>query len=111
MTDILSTFIALFPVTLAQSLILGFVVLAIMIPFRILSFPDLTSEGAFPLGGVVCTVSLVAGLPPLLAVALIAKEAAGCMGGVLCLPMASARSPDLSMLARQKWHKACWLNV
>ncbi len=79
MTDILSTFIALFPVTLAQSLILGFVVLAIMIPFRILSFPDLTSEGAFPLGGVVCTVSLVAGLPPLLAVVLAC--AAGFLAG------------------------------
>lgn len=49
--DILNAWIALIPVTLAQSLILSFVVLAVMLPFRILSFPDLTSEGAYPLGG------------------------------------------------------------
>ena len=55
-----ASFIALVPVTLAQSLILAFVVLGIMIPFRMLSFPDLTSEGAFPLGGCVCGVLMAA---------------------------------------------------
>ncbi|MGO4836618.1 ABC transporter permease, partial [Rhizobiaceae sp. 2RAB30] len=39
---ILSSFVSLIPVTLAQSLILAFVVLGIMIPFRTLNFPDLT---------------------------------------------------------------------
>ncbi|RUM99294.1 ABC transporter permease [Pseudaminobacter arsenicus] len=75
-----ASFISLIPVTLAQSLILGFVVLGIMIPFRMLSFPDLTSEGAFPLGGCVCGVLLAAGASPLtaIAVALIAGFAAGC---------------------------------
>lgn len=68
MNEIFSTFIALIPVTLAQSLILSFVVLAIMIPFRILSFPDLTSEGAYPLGGVVCTVAMLSGIPALFAI-------------------------------------------
>ena len=63
--DILNAWIALIPVTLAQSLILSFVVLAVMLPFRILAFPDLTSEGAYPLGCCFCSVSLVAGLPPL----------------------------------------------
>ncbi|MEQ9245127.1 MAG: ABC transporter permease, partial [Nitratireductor sp.] len=33
----LTSFVALIPVTLAQSLILGFVVAGIMIPFRMLS--------------------------------------------------------------------------
>ncbi len=66
----LSSFISLIPVTLAQSLILGFVVAGIMIPFRMLSFPDLTSEGAFPLGGCVCGVAMAAGFSPLIAIAL-----------------------------------------
>lgn len=76
----LASFIALIPVTLAQSLILSFVVLGIMIPFRMLSFPDLTSEGAFPLGGCVCGVLLAAGASPLvgIAVALLAGFLAGC---------------------------------
>lgn len=76
----LTSFIALIPVTLAQSLILAFVVLGIMIPFRMLNFPDLTSEGAFPLGGCVCGVLLAAGTPAILAiaVAVLAGFVAGC---------------------------------
>lgn len=75
-----ASFIALVPVTLAQSLILAFVVLGIMIPFRMLSFPDLTSEGAFPLGGCVCGVLMAAGMSPLPAIliALSAGFVAGC---------------------------------
>ncbi|OJV03973.1 MAG: ABC transporter permease [Shinella sp. 65-6] len=75
-----ASFLSLIPVTLAQSLILAFVVLGIMIPFRMLSFPDLTSEGAFPLGGCVCGVLMAAGMSPLaaIAVALLAGFAAGC---------------------------------
>ena len=75
-----TSFVVLVPVTLAQSLILAFVVLGIMIPFRMLSFPDLTSEGAFPLGGCVCGVLMAAGMSPLSAIliALIAGFVAGC---------------------------------
>ena len=77
---IFETFVQLVPVTLAQSLILAFVVLGIMIPFRTLNFPDLTSEGAFPLGGCVCGVLLAGGAAPLTAIliALVAGFAAGC---------------------------------
>ncbi|MGF7007644.1 ABC transporter permease [Aminobacter sp. BE322] len=77
---VFTSFIALIPVTLAQSLILAFVVLGIMIPFRTLNFPDLTSEGAFPLGGCVCGVLLAAGTSPLTAIAaaIIAGFLAGC---------------------------------
>lgn len=77
--DILSAYIALIPVTLAQSLILSFLALAIMIPFRVLSFPDMTSEGAYPLGGCVCAVALVGGLSPF--PALLAAAAAGFLAG------------------------------
>ena len=78
--EVLTSFVAIMPVTLAQSLILAFVVLGIMIPFRMLNFPDLTSEGAFPLGGCVCGVLLAAGVSPLtcIAVAFAAGFAAGC---------------------------------
>lgn len=78
--NILTSFVSLVPVTLAQSLILAFVVLGIMIPFRMLNFPDLTSEGAFPLGGCVCGVLLAAGVsaPFAIGVALIAGFIAGC---------------------------------
>ncbi|WP_027051868.1 ABC transporter permease [Mesorhizobium erdmanii] len=78
--DVLTSFVAIIPVTLAQSLILAFVVLGIMIPFRMLNFPDLTSEGAFPLGGCVCGVLLAAGASPLVAimVAFAVGFAAGC---------------------------------
>ncbi len=67
--EILTSFVSIIPVTLAQSLLLAFVVLGIMIPFRMLNFPDLTSEGAFPLGGCVCGVLLAAGASPLIAIA------------------------------------------
>ncbi len=74
------SFVSLVPVTLAQSFILAFVVLGIMIPFRMLSFPDLTSEGAFPLGGCVCGVLMAAGMSPVVAIlaALLAGFFAGC---------------------------------
>ena len=82
-----SSFISLIPVTLAQSFILSFVVLGIMIPFRMLSFPDLTSEGAFPLGGCVCGILLAAGVaPPLaIAVAFVVGLAAGCCTAIIHL--------------------------
>ena len=84
---VLSSFAWLLPVTLAQSLILSFVPLAIMIPFRILNFQDMTSEGAFPLGGCVCAVSMTAGFHPLLALALgtLAGFAAGCCTALIHL--------------------------
>ena len=80
MMDILSSFVNLVPVTLAQSLLYGFVALGIMIPFRLLSFPDLTCEGAFPLGGCLCAALLVAGVAPVLSmiIAILAGVLAGC---------------------------------
>lgn len=87
LTGILSSFWTLIPVTLAQSLLLAFVVLGIMIPFRLLSFPDLTSEGSFPLGGCVCGIALAAGINPLLAIlmAVIAGMIAGCCTALIHL--------------------------
>ena len=72
MPDVLLSFINLIPVTIAQSLIVAFVVLGIMIPFRLLGFPDLTSEGAYPLGGCVTGVLIASGHDPVFALAVAA---------------------------------------
>ena len=75
----ISVFINLVPVTLVQSLIYSFVALAIMIPFRTLSLPDLTMEGSFPLGGCLVAAVLTAGLDPWSSTAL--AIAAGFLAG------------------------------
>ena len=82
-----TSYVALVPVTLAQSLILAFVVMGIMIPFRTLHFPDLTSEGAYPLGGCVAGVLIAAGVNPALAIiaALLCGFAAGCCTALIHL--------------------------
>lgn len=79
MTAILSAYYNLIPITLLQGVIYAFVALAIMIPFRLLSFPDLTAEGSFPLGASVTAAMLAAGLEPISAtlLALVAGFAAG----------------------------------
>jgi putative ABC transport system permease protein len=75
--DILLRFYELVPVTLAQSLIYAFVAFGVMLPFRLLSFPDLTSEGSFPIGGCVAGAMIAAGFSPPLAIL------AGTFGGFL----------------------------
>lgn len=50
-----------------QGLLLAIIAFGIMIPFRFLNFPDLTAEGAYPLGGAVCASLLVADMPQILA--------------------------------------------
>src|SRR4051812_46175396 len=77
--DVLWGFWNLIPITLVQSVLYAFVALGVMIPFRILSIPDITSEGAFPLGGCLAAVLLVAGVHPIVATVLAA--AAGFFAG------------------------------
>ncbi len=62
-----------------QGLALAFVAIGVMIPFRLLNFPDLTAEGAYPLGGAVCASLLLLGIHPILAV-LLSAIAAGTVG-------------------------------
>ena len=65
-----------------------------------LSFPDLTSEGAFPLGGCVCGVLLAAGASPLTAIAvrpagrLCRRLLHGLHPSALPHPHAARRHPD-----------------
>ncbi|MCW1933053.1 ABC transporter permease [Pararhodobacter zhoushanensis] len=67
--DILQLFWNLVPVTLVQGLTYALIALAIMIPFRILSVPDLSSEGVFPLAAAVAAALLSAGAHPFIATA------------------------------------------
>lgn len=87
MIDFLSSFGNLVPVTIAQSLLYGFVALGIMIPFRLLNFPDLTSEGAFPFGGCLCAALIASGVSPLAAtpLAVAGGFAAGCATALIHL--------------------------
>jgi putative ABC transport system permease protein len=64
---------------LIQGLILGVVALGVMIPFKIVNFPDLTAEGAYPLGGALSASLLVAGCSPILAT-IVATMMAGFLG-------------------------------
>lgn len=82
--EILSAYFNLVPVTFSQSLVYSFLVLGIMVPFRLISFPDLTSEGSFPLGGCVCAALLLAGYNPVLAT-LVAIAAGGLAGAATAL--------------------------
>ena len=68
------------PVTLLQSAIYAFVALGIMIPFRLLSFPDLTVEGSFPLGGCVAAALIAANIDPVAAT--VAAMLAGLVAGL-----------------------------
>jgi len=69
---------------LLQSLILTLVTYGVMIPFRLLNFPDLTSEGSYPLGGAICASLLIVNVNPILAI-LIASLISGTIGVVTAL--------------------------
>ncbi|MCX7115792.1 MAG: ABC transporter permease [Gammaproteobacteria bacterium] len=62
-----------------QGLVLVLVTYGVMVPFRILHFPDLTAEGAYPLGGAICTSMLLMHVNPYIAL-LLAAMGAGLMG-------------------------------
>ncbi len=85
--EFVSIFINLFPITLAQGLLYGFVAFGIMIPFRLLNFPDLSCEGTFALGGCLCATLLVLQVPPWIAVTIsvAAGFAAGCTTALMHL--------------------------
>ena len=85
MDSILSGFLRTIPISLEQGLAYGLVALGIVITFRILSFPDLTVDGSFPLGAAVVARLIVEGVPPVYGIllAIIAGFVAGCCTGVL----------------------------
>ena len=66
-------------------LVYGLVALGVLLSFRVLSFPDLTVDGSFPLGAAVAASAIVAGIDPYLATALaiVAGALAGLVTAVL----------------------------
>ncbi|HFH9482600.1 TPA: ABC transporter permease [Streptococcus agalactiae] len=53
--------------SVSQGLLWGILGLGICLTFRILKFPDMTTEGSFPLGGAVCVTLMNQGVNPILA--------------------------------------------
>jgi putative ABC transport system permease protein len=50
-----------------EGLVFGLVAVGVYLTFRVLSFPDLSVDGTFPLGGAVAAVLIVSGVNPFLA--------------------------------------------
>jgi len=67
-------------VSLYEGLAYGFVAIGVYITFRVLSFPDLTVDGSFPLGGAVAGILIVNGINPW--VATLAALCAGACAGL-----------------------------
>lgn len=65
----------------SQGLLWGVLGLGIYLTFRILNFPDMTTEGSFPLGGAVAVTALNQDLNPILATFL--GMAAGALAGLI----------------------------
>lgn len=59
--------------------------LGVYLSFRVLDFPDLTVDGSFVTGGAVAAISIINGVPPVLATLLgaVAGFIAGCVTGLL----------------------------
>ena len=65
----------------SQGLVWAILGLGIFMTFRILNFPDMTTEGSFPLGGAVEVTLISKGINPFLATA--AAILAGCLAGMV----------------------------
>lgn len=77
-------FIAIFG-AVESGIIYAIMALGVYLTFRVLDFPDLTVDGSFVTGAAVGGISIMNGLPPILATvfALIAGFLAGCITGLL----------------------------
>ncbi|MDN6029683.1 MAG: ABC transporter permease [Lactococcus plantarum] len=67
--------------TINQGLLWAILGLGIFMTFRILNFPDMTTEGSFPLGGAVAVTMITQGSTPL--VATLVAFVAGCLAGLV----------------------------
>jgi putative tryptophan/tyrosine transport system permease protein len=79
--------LAAFLGALQIGLVFGLVALGVFLSFRVLSFPDLTVDGSFPLGAAVTAALIVAGVDPFAATAaaILAGAAAGLVTAFLNL--------------------------
>ena len=65
---------------ISQGLVWAILGLGIFMTFRILNFPDMTTEGSFPLGGAVAVTLITQGVNPFLAT--LVAVGAGCLAGL-----------------------------
>lgn len=77
-------FISLFG-AVESGVIYAIMALGVYLSFRVLDFPDLTVDGSFVTGAAVAAISIMNGVPPILATVLAALAGflAGCITGVL----------------------------
>jgi putative ABC transport system permease protein len=87
---------SLFSNALYEGLAYGLVALGVYLTFRVLSFPDLTVDGSFPLGGAVAAILIVAGANPWLAT--LAALGAGIAAG-LCTSLLNTQLRINALLA------------
>ncbi|KXT73444.1 ABC transporter permease protein [Streptococcus sp. DD10] len=66
--------------TISQGIVWAILGVGIFMTFRILDFPDMTTEGSFPLGGAVAVTLITNGVNPLLAT--LVAVLAGCLAGL-----------------------------
>lgn len=78
--------------SIGQGLLWGILGLGIFMTYRILDFPDMTTEGTFPLGGAVCVTAITHGVPPLFAT-ILAIVAGMCAGMVTSLLYTKGKIP------------------
>ena len=71
---------SLMSISVYEGLVYGFVAIGVYLTFRVLSFPDLTVDGSFPLGGAVAAVLIINGADPWLAT--VAALGAGICAGL-----------------------------
>ncbi len=64
---------------LVEGLVYGILALGVFVSFRVLDFPDLTAEGAFPLGAAAAAALISAGANPV--IAMLGALAAGALAG------------------------------
>ena len=78
----------LLPISLYEGLSYGFVAIGVYMTFRVLSFPDLSVDGSFPLGGAIAAVCIINGWNPWLAT--FVAMLAGCVSG-LCTALLNTK--------------------
>jgi len=86
----------LLSISLYEGLAYGLVAIGVYITFRVLSFPDLSVDGSFPLGGAIVAVLIINNFNPWLATA--AAFVAGCTAG-LCTALLNTKLRINALLA------------
>jgi putative ABC transport system permease protein len=84
------------PISLYEGLSYGFVAIGVYMTFRVLSFPDLSVDGTFPLSGAIDGILIINGVSPWLAT--LAALCGGCLAG-LCTGLLNTKLRINALLA------------